>query len=103
MSDIALTGAQKTYLRGQGQKIDATLKVGHAGLTDGFFIEFANQIRSAELIKVRFVGIERDQRAAMGEEIAKRGKAALISAVGHTAVFYQENADMTRRSIVFPD
>ncbi len=103
MTDSPLTGAQKTYLRGQGQKLDATLKVGHGGLTPGFFIEFANQIKGEELVKVRFVGFERDKRALLCEEIAEKGQAALISAVGHTAVFYKENPTLTLRSIVFPD
>ena len=77
--------------------------MGQSGLTPGLFIEFANQIKTQELIKVRFVGFERDKRAELCDEIAAKAKATLIAAVGHTAVFYKENLELTCRSIVFPD
>jgi len=38
MAEIPLTGAQRTRLRGLGQKLEPSLKVGKAGLTPAFFV-----------------------------------------------------------------
>ena len=39
MYEFPLTGAQKSFLRGLGQQLDATLKLGKGGLTPTFFAE----------------------------------------------------------------
>ncbi len=99
MYDFPLTGAQKTQLRGLGQTFDPVVKVGKAGLTAEFFKELQRQLNSHELIKLRFVGIERDERAALIEQIADGGRCVCIGSVGHTALFFRQNPDPARRQI----
>ncbi len=99
MYDFPLTGAQKTQLRGLGQTLDPVVKVGKAGLTPEFFKELQRQLNSHELIKLRFVGIERDERAALSEQIADEGRCVCVGSVGHTALFYRQNPDPERRVI----
>ena len=78
MYDFPLTGAQKSHLRGLGQKLDATLKVGKSGLTPAFFTELSKLLRAKELVKLRFLGAERDERDVLVAQIADEGRCVYV-------------------------
>jgi Predicted RNA-binding protein containing KH domain, possibly ribosomal protein len=99
MYDFPLTGAQKTFLRGIGQTLEPVIKVGKAGLTAEFFKELQRQLNLHELIKLRYVGIDRDERAELNDRIADEGRCVCVGSVGHTALFFRQNPDPERRSI----
>jgi RNA-binding protein len=101
MYDFPLTGAQKSFLRGLGQKLDAGLKLGRGGLTPAFFAELQQRLRGQELVKVRFVA-ERDERAGLCARIADEGRCVCVGAVGHTALFYRQHPDAEKRVIALP-
>lgn len=102
MYDFPLTGAQKSYLRGQGQKLDASLKLGKGGPTPAFFVELNKLLRAHELVKLRFLGAERDEREVLCAQIADEGRCVCVGAVGHTALFYRQNPEPQERSVVLP-
>lgn len=102
MYDFPLSGAQKTYLRGLGQQLEPALKLGKGGLTPTFFAELQKQLRQHELVKLRFLGAERDERAALCAQIADEGRCVCIGAVGHTALFYRQNPEPAERTIDLP-
>lgn len=102
MYDFPLTGAQKTYLRGLGQRLDPTLKVGKSGLTSDFFKELQRALNASELVKLRFLGADRDERATLCEQIADEGRCVCVGAVGHIALFFRQQPDPARRSITLP-
>lgn len=93
MYEFPLTGAQKSRLRGLGQRLEPALKVGRGGLTPEFFAELQKQLRSHELVKLRFVGAERDERATLCDRIADEGRCVCVGAVGHTALFYRQHPE----------
>lgn len=103
MYDFPLTGAQRSFLRGLGQRLDASLKVGRGGLTPAFFVELQRQLRANELVKIRFVGIERDERAALGTRIADEGRCVEVGAVGHTALFFRQHPEPSERRVTLPE
>ena len=102
MNDFPLTGAQKSHLRGLGQTLEPALKLGKGGLTPAFFAELNKYLRSHELVKLRFLGAERDERAALCTRIADEGRCVLVGAVGHTALFYRQHPEPDGRQIVLP-
>lgn len=102
MYEFPLTGAQKTFLRGLGQTLDPVLKIGKSGLTPAFYAELQKQLKLHELVKLRFLGAERDERAAFCTQIADEGRCIFISAVGHTALFYRQNPTPADRGIELP-
>ena len=102
MYEFSLTGAQKTYLRGLGQRLDAALKVGKAGIGPQFFKELQRQLNSDELVKLRFLGAEREERAAMCLQIADEGRCICVGAVGHTALFFRQQPQVEKRQIELP-
>ena len=99
MENDTLTGAQKKYLRGLGQRLDPALKLGKSKLTPTFLSELQLQLRAHELVKIRFLGIERSERTALCDQIAIEGRCHFISTVGHTALFYREHADPEQRAL----
>lgn len=102
MYEFPLTGAQKSHLRGLGQRLPDHLKIGRAGLTPAFFSELQLQLRAHELVKLRFLGADRDERAALCVQIADEGRCVCVGAVGHTALFYRQNPDEKARTVQLP-
>jgi RNA-binding protein len=103
MYEFPLSGAQKTYLRGLGQKLEPALKVGKAGLTPEFFKELQRLLNLHELVKLRFLGADREERAKLIDEIADQGRCVSPGAVGHVALFYRQQPEPTKRKIVLPE
>lgn len=102
MYDFPLTGAQKSFLRGLGQKLDAALKLGKGGLTPEFIKELQKQLRAHELVKLRFLGAEREERTALCAQVADEGRCVCVGAVGHTALFYRQNPEPKERRVALP-
>lgn len=99
MYEFPLTGAQKTFLRGVGQTLEASVKIGKGGLTPEFLKELNKHLNARELIKLRFVAADRDERAVLAEQIADEGRCIWISSVGATALFFRQNPDPAKRVI----
>ncbi len=102
MYEFPLTGAQRTYLRGLGQRLDPALKLGKGGLTPAFFAELQRLLRAHELVKLRFLGADRDERAALCDQIADEGRCVCVGAVGHVALFYRQHPEPAARGITLP-
>lgn len=102
MYDLPLTGAQRSHLRGLGQRLEPSLKLGRNGLTPEFLTELQKLLRAHELVKLRFVDADRHARAELCERIADEGRCLFISAVGHTALFYRQHPEPAERSITLP-
>ena len=102
MYDFPLSGAQKSFLRGLGQKLEPALKLGKGGLTPAFYTELQKHLRAHELVKLRFLGTERDERATLCAQIADEGRCVCVGSVGHTALFYRRNPEPAERSIDLP-
>ncbi len=99
MENPPLTGAQKTRLRGLGQTLEPAIKIGKAGLTPTFFREFARLVQSRELVKLRFEGADRHERAAHIARIETETGVACVGSVGHTALFYRPNPEPKDRVV----
>ena len=99
---VPLTGAQKSHLRALGQKVDAGLKVGRGRLTAEFFAELQKLLRAHELVKLRFLGADRVERAALCTQIADEGRCVCVGAVGHTALFYRQDPNPKARKVTLP-
>ena len=85
----SLNGAQKTTLRSLGQTMPDGIHVGKAGLTPTFFAELNRMITARELVKLRFEGADRHERAALITQIEARAPCLCVGAVGHTALFWR--------------
>ena len=101
MTALALTGAQKSYLRSLGQTMDCSLVIGREGLTPAVLADLNHQLEAHELVKVKLLA-ERAERAVLATEIAAKTAAAEAGAVGKTALFYRQQPTPELRVIDLP-
>lgn len=87
-----LTGAQKSRLRGLGQNLSDSLRIGRAGPTPALLAELTRQLATRGLVKVRFENPDRHERAALCDALAARAACLCVGAVGRTALFWQASA-----------
>lgn len=99
MYEFPLTGAQRTRLRGLGQTLEPSLKLGKSGLTREFLLELQRALNTHELIKLRLLEKDRRARAELCERIADEGRCVCVGAVGGTALFFRRQADPSRQSV----
>lgn len=99
MSLPSLNGAQKTRLRGLGQQLDDMLLVGQAGASPTVVAELNRLLDAHELVKVRFAGADRVQRASLCEALAAAAPCLHVGSVGSTALFYRPNSEPGRRKV----
>ncbi len=99
MYEFPLTGAQKTQLRGLGQQLEPALKIGRSGVTAEVLRELQRLLNLHELVKLRFLGADRDEKEALCAQIADEGRCVCVGAVGHTALFFRQQTDESKRVI----
>lgn len=100
MNPSALTGAQKTKLRGIGQISPDALLVGREGAAENVIAQLNRELDNRELVKVRFTGgQDRHARAALHDALAVATHSDCVGAVGHTALFFRQNSDPARQKI----
>ncbi|KAB2649700.1 MAG: YhbY family RNA-binding protein [Verrucomicrobiota bacterium] len=100
MSLPELTGHQRTHLRGLGQTMDPVIKLGKEGLTAAFLKEFERCFSDKDLIKLRFLGADRHERAALCDQLSQKASCLCVGAVGHTALFFKPHANPAKSSLV---
>jgi RNA-binding protein len=98
---MALSEAQKKYLRGLGHRLKPLIMVGDAGLTDSVLAEFESTLAHHELLKVRVRADDRQSRDAIIASLCGAGSAELVQRVGNIALLYRENPD--KKTIVMPN
>jgi RNA-binding protein len=92
MNPPNLTSAQRTKLRGLGQTLSDSLRIGRMGPTPALVQELNRQLDSRELVKLRFEGADREERANLCARIAADAPCVCVGAVGHTALFWRSPA-----------
>ncbi len=93
-----ITSSQRRKLKSMAQRMDATIKIGKNGLSEGFLKELNEALDRLELVKVRFVEFK-DQKKELAPQIAELTQSDLIARVGHVAVYYRQQADVSKRRI----
>jgi RNA-binding protein len=95
-----LTGKQRRHLRALGQRLAATLHVGHDGVTDAVVRQADAQLEAHELIKVRVSENAPESRHDVAQALTERTHAQLAQVLGRTALLYRERKE--EPSIVLP-
>lgn len=88
-----LTGKQRRYLRGVGQRLSDSATVGKDGVSETFVAHVASLFASAELLKVRLATEQGSARKATAEKLAAAVEAELVGVVGRTLLLYKPNPE----------
>jgi RNA-binding protein len=94
---MALSEAQKKYLRGLGHQLKPVIMIAESGLSDAIANEFEIAITHHELIKV---SVRVGDHAARDEIIARLcsdDPTDLVQRIGNMALLYRENPEKKKK------
>lgn len=95
-----LGNPQIRKLKALGQRLEPMLKMGKAGLSDGFVKSVDEALALHELIKIKFDDLK-EQKKELSLQLATRTTSHLVMRVGHVVVLYRQNPDPARQKIKF--
>ena len=95
-----LNNAQIRKLKGMAQRMEASLKVGKQGLSDGFIKTLNEELSRHELVKVKFAEFK-EQRKELAPQLAERTQSHLVTLLGNVVVLYRQNPDESKQKIKF--
>lgn len=88
---MSLSQAQKKAFRSIGHHLDPVVTVSENGASEGVMAELDRALRDHELVKVKLALPDRDDRAAMLDELVTASDAELIQKIGKMALLYRHN------------
>ncbi len=86
---MALDALQLRFLRGLAHDLNPVVMVGQKGMSDGVRVELDEALSRHELVKIRVIAEEREERDEIIKALARDTKSELVQKVGHTATFYR--------------
>lgn len=86
---MALDAIQIRFLRGLAHDLNPVVMIGQKGMSDGVRIELDDALSRHELVKIRVIAEDREERDEIIKSLARDTKSELIQKVGHTATFYR--------------
>ena len=90
---LSLTVSERLTPKVRAHPLKPTVMIGNAGLTESVLKEIAQTLKIHELIKIRVMNDEREQREAILEAICTQLNAAPVQHIGKILVVYQPNPD----------
>ena len=91
---MILTSKQKRALKSLGAKMSDDLRLGSAGLSEGFVQHLDELLRRKELVKLRFTDVEGEARREVAEQVCEASGAQCVSIVGRTMLLYRANPEL---------
>ncbi|WP_183385349.1 ribosome assembly RNA-binding protein YhbY [Halomonas stenophila] len=88
---MSLSQAQKKAFRSIGHHLDPVVTVSENGLSEGVIAELDRALSDHELVKVKLALPERDDRAAMLDELVAESGGELVQKIGKVALLYRHN------------
>ncbi len=88
---MELSEKQKKFLRGLGHKLEPVARTGQAGVKATLVEEIKIQLLAHELIKVKVMAGDREERDRVIERIASATHSTLVQRIGNMALFYKRH------------
>ena len=88
-----LDSKTKRRLRQIAHHLDPVVSLGDQGMSDGLIGETERALCDHELIKVRITALGREDRHALGTELAAACNAAIVQRIGKIIVLFRRNPE----------
>ncbi|MBZ5488788.1 ribosome assembly RNA-binding protein YhbY [Halomonas aquamarina] len=88
---MSLSQAQKKAFRSIGHHLNPVVTVSENGVSENLLAELDRALNDHELIKVKLALAERDDRAAMLNELTQDSRADVVQTIGKMALLYRRN------------
>jgi RNA-binding protein len=85
---IPLSNPDKRALKARAQHLEPMVKVGHAGVSEGFLRSLDAALVQHELVKIKFTDFK-EQKHELVPQIAEKTGSSVVAQVGNVAVFYR--------------
>jgi putative YhbY family RNA-binding protein len=92
---LTLTVSQRLELKAQAHVLVPVVIIGNAGLSESVLKEIDTALKSHQLVKVRAMSGDRDQREVMLTTICEQLKAAPVQHIGKMLIVYRPDLDKT--------
>jgi RNA-binding protein len=86
---LELTSQQRKYLKAQAHGLKPVVMIGAGGLTEAVLKEADRALAAHELIKIRVLNDDREEREAWLAEICRRLAAAPVQHIGKLLLVYR--------------
>jgi RNA-binding protein len=86
-----LANSEIRRLKGAAQLLEPMLKIGKAGLSDGFVQSVNDALSQHELVKIKFAEFK-DQKKELAPQLADRTGSFLVMRVGNVMVLHRPPA-----------
>ncbi|HMK06814.1 MAG TPA: YhbY family RNA-binding protein [Flavobacterium sp.] len=83
-----LNNSQIRKFKSVAQRSEPMLKIGKAGLSDGFIASVNDALAQHELVKIKFVEFK-DQKKELAPQLAEKTSSHLIMRVGNVMVLHR--------------
>jgi RNA-binding protein len=83
-----LSNAEKRALKSRAQLLEPMVKLGHAGMSEGFLRGLDSALTLHGLVKMKFTDFK-DQKHELAPQIAEKTRSTLVMQVGNVAVFHR--------------
>jgi RNA-binding protein len=93
-----LPNPQLRKLKAMAQRMDPMLKVGKAGLSEGFMKTVSEALDQHELVKIKFSEFK-EQKKELAPVLAEKTSSHLVHQVGNVVVLYRQQPDAKKRKI----
>lgn len=94
---MALSEAQKKYLRGLGHHLKPVIMIADSGLSESVASEFEIAITHHELIKVSIRVGDRTARDEIIGRLCSDAATDLVQRIGNMALLYRENPEKKKK------
>ena len=94
---MTISPRRRAELRAEAHHLQATVQVGHQGVTPALVQSLDDALRTRELVKVQLGGqLELGAREA-AQQLAAAVSADVVQVIGKTTTLYRENPELRRR------
>lgn len=93
MTQTVLTKQDLLELKARAHHLNPVVMIGQKGVTETVIRETNAALRAHELIKVRVLGDEREERLQYLDELLQATNAQLVQHIGKLLVLYRKNED----------
>lgn len=97
-----MNNKQIKYLKGLAQKMNPSVIVGKAQVTDPVVEELRKGLAAHELVKVKFAEPDREDFLQLAEDLREKACASKIQIIGRMAIYYRQHPDVAKRKIRLP-
>ena len=91
---VELTGRQRRFLRGLGQRLRPAVHLGKDGLSDATVRHIARLLAKRELQKLRLPASPPPDRKKLAAALSQATGAACVAVVGRTVLLYRPNQQL---------